>query len=515
MPAPAPVAEAFRHLQAGNPARALETAREAHAAYPQVARVFLAEGVALRMLGRLEEAAIALARGMALDPRDDALAYESGLVNQMQGNLSVALAQFELARELNPAFFAAHFSAGALRYDQREWAEAAQRFKAALSVEPGQVDALSFLARALRNNQRPDEADEVFVHALAANPHDFPLLRAFGQHSVARGNFKRAAKLFTEALRGQPEDVALPIFIAQAQLLLGNWDMAWEAYRLRETRRNFEQALASHQGGYRVPSLQSLQSREVCLVAEQGLGDILFFLRWAPGIARAGARLHFVGPSALLSVLARTGLFETLHAFGDASAPPAIPILIGDLPTMFADDPLSIPGLQLAPLPERVAHWREKLERAGPHPWVGVTWRAGLSPEASPTGLHKNVPLEMLLPAVRLIGNTFVALQRHPRAPEIAAGSETLRMALHDFSDANENMEDALALVSLLDRHVGVSNTNMHLAEAVGKTADVLVPFPPEWRWRESGNSPWFPGFRVCRQRPDGDWNEALAAIRR
>jgi hypothetical protein len=27
------------------------------------------------------------------------------------------------------------------------------------------------------------------------------------------------------------------------------------------------------------------------------------------------------------------------------------------------------------------------------------------------------------------------------------------------------------------------------------------------------GTSPWFPGFRIYRQRPDGDWKEALTAL--
>jgi hypothetical protein len=53
----------------------------------------------------------------------------------------------------------------------------------------------------------------------------------------------------------------------------------------------------------------------------------------------------------------------------------------------------------------------------------------------------------------------------------------------------------------------------MHLAAAAGATADVLVPFPPEWRWGVAGESPWFPGFRVFRQRPDGDWSRALAEL--
>jgi hypothetical protein len=53
----------------------------------------------------------------------------------------------------------------------------------------------------------------------------------------------------------------------------------------------------------------------------------------------------------------------------------------------------------------------------------------------------------------------------------------------------------------------------MHLAAAAGATADVLVPYPPEWRWRRSGESPWFPGFRVHRQSPDSDWSGALAGL--
>jgi hypothetical protein len=90
---------------------------------------------------------------------------------------------------------------------------------------------------------------------------------------------------------------------------------------------------------------------------------------------------------------------------------------------------------------------------------------------------------------------------------------DDLGCALHDFSDANDDLEDALALVALLDRHIGVSNTNMHLADAAGRTADVLVPYPPEWRWRIEGDSPWFPGFRVHRQTRDGDWGPALASL--
>jgi hypothetical protein len=54
----------------------------------------------------------------------------------------------------------------------------------------------------------------------------------------------------------------------------------------------------------------------------------------------------------------------------------------------------------------------------------------------------------------------------------------------------------------------------MHRRAETGRTARVLVPCPPEWRWMATGDeSLWFPGFRVYRQGPDGDWSGALARL--
>ena len=52
------------------------------------------------------------------------------------------------------------------------------------------------------------------------------------------------------------------------------------------------------------------------------------------------------------------------------------------------------------------------------------------------------------------------------------------------------------------------------LRAVAGKTARVLVPAPPEWRWMAEGKeSPWFPGFRVYRQEYDGSWDTAFTEL--
>jgi hypothetical protein len=86
---------------------------------------------------------------------------------------------------------------------------------------------------------------------------------------------------------------------------------------------------------------------------------------------------------------------------------------------------------------------------------------------------------------------------------------------VHDLSRTNEDLPQVLAVLAALDDYVTVSNTNVHLRAALGRTARVLVPNPPEWRWmRAEGGSPWFPGFSVYRQPASRDWSAALAKLR-
>jgi tetratricopeptide (TPR) repeat protein len=508
------IAEAFRLLEAGRAAAALEVSRRVAQVKPREPKARLAEGIALRMLGRHGEALAALEQGARIDPADHALAYEAGVVHQIEGRAGPALACFDRARSLRPGFFAAHFAAGAARLDRGAWNEAAECFRAVIDLRPGDANALLHLAWALQRAGRHAEAEQAYVRALYADPHRFETLKTFGQYSASRGRFDRAAKLFSDALREAPEDGVMAMFVAQAELLQGRWAEAWAAYRHREPRRELEATLAAAGSRYRVPALGELRGRDVTLVGEQGVGDALFFLRWAPLLRDAGARLHFAGHPRLHPLLQRTALFDSLRERFEPARGSSVPVLLGDLPALARpEDPLTVPSLRIAPEPSRVAAWRRTLESAGPRPWIGVTWRAGTSPEVVAHALYKAVPLERLLAALQPFRGTLVAMQRGATPAELDAARAAISAPLHHPGAGCDDLEDALAIVSLLDRHAGVSSTNMHLAALAGRSADVLQPFPPEWRWRAAGDSPWFPGFRVHRQDADGDWEPAMRSL--
>jgi hypothetical protein len=135
-------------------------------------------------------------------------------------------------------------------------------------------------------------------------------------------------------------------------------------------------------------------------------------------------------------------------------------------------------------------------------------------PRSGQVVLSKSVPPEVLGRSLAGMGATLVSLQRAPVPEEHAALAAAAQATVHDASDVNADLESALALVTLLDDYVGVSNTNTHLRAAAGKAGRVLVPWPPEWRWLETGRSPWFASIATYRQGRDGDWGAAVAQLR-
>ncbi|HUJ00660.1 MAG TPA: tetratricopeptide repeat protein [Usitatibacter sp.] len=539
-------ADPFRLLQDGDAQGALRAASAIAASDPGNARAHLAAGIALRVIGRADESRRELELAARLAPNDYAPQYELGVLLDAAKRTEQALAHFERCTTLRPGFAPGHFAAGVAGYALGDWARAAAHFSRVLDTDPRNVEALVNLGQCLAEQGRHDEAEallrraielapeaasarhamgwllgrlgkreaalERHEEALARNPDHVEALRAVGRHEVSRGNYARAAGLYARAATLDPGDRDLALYAAQTLLLVGRWGDAWFWYARRDSRIAFE--AAEHAAGrtYRVPALGELRGREAWVLGEQGLGDVLFFLRFAPRLRSHAARVSFAGDRRLHSLLERTHAFDRLAETAPEEAPR---ILAADLPlALGAGEDVFAASLRAPADAARAAALRERLAAAGPRPWIAVTWRSGTPREKSAQALSKSIAPRDLLGALAQSPGTVFAFQRAATAGELAAAREALRRPVHDLSDASEDPEDALAVASLVDRHIGVSSTNMHLAALAGASAEVLVPFPPEWRWRPEGDSPWFPGFRVLRQSLDGDWSAALAALR-
>jgi hypothetical protein len=372
---------------------------------------------------------------------------------------------------------------------------------------PGDPDFHNNLGLLLRDTRRLDEAIASYRRALEADPRWLEAFSNLGLALEAAGRWDEAVAAYREALARAPGFAAAHQNLALALFARGAFHAGLPHYRWRLVAQGLTSVPPDAAAQ---PWPARLDGRRLALRTEQGLGDALFFLRFAPEAARRGALLAFRGDRRLHSLLERTALFPLGLAEETAPLDGMESVFVGDLPWLLGmDDPLRYPrALALAPDPSRVRAWGEKLAALGPAPHVALTWRAGTASQGPARNLLKEIPPALLGQRLRERKATWVSVQRNPAPGEREALEAALGAPVHDASYANNDLEEILALISVVDDYVGVSNTNTHLRAGTGGTMHVFVPHPPEWRWGLAGErSPWFPDMTVERQLPNGRWD--------
>lgn len=470
-------------LRAGQPQHALEPIARALALDRKSATLHSLHAVALGELGRYADAEAAARRAVVLAPADAGAHYNLGKVLLVLGRLDGAIAEFRRSTTLDPANPGGHFN----------------------------------LALALDRTSDFEAARAALERGLQAAPDD-PWLLAGKAVSLERREGPEAAVTFARAvLERLPELAPLHFSLYNRLLGLGRWREAWPELLWRSQRRLGRHPSADEYRARRLP--ERLDGKRVLLCADWGLGDFLFFGRFAPELHARGAELTLRAPIKLLDLVRSWRWAKVVADEGPLESAGYDRVeALEDLPALLAAEGPA-PAIALQADDARRARFAEVLGRAGPAPYVGVTWRAGTDsidrPELADdvSRLTKKCPIEALGAALAPVRGTLVVLQRQPRAGEVAALSAAAGRAVCDLSEINEDLPAMAAVLTLIEDYVGVSNTNMHLRVALGGTARVLVPFPPEGKWCAQGDaSPWFPGFKIYRAAPD--WDAALGRLR-
>lgn len=270
------------------------------------------------------------------------------------------------------------------------------------------------------------------------------------------------------------------------------------------------------QAGARCPALHLTTPSEIWLKSEQGLGDTLYYLRYVQPLLALGWTFHLEVEEKLVSILSRTSFFLSVSANNPCPLS-ALWLNVGDLALAAMQcgiDEIPEP-LPLTPDPNLVMQFESALSEAGPPPYVAVSWQGGPKGSKQKNGirlLDKNVPVEILGHSLSAINATVINIQRLPTVEATSKLNNALGYQSADFTNLNENLDQMLALLSIADHYVTVSNTNLHLRESLAKPSYVLVSHPfQDWRWlTEGGTSPWYPNSQVYRQNEEKNWQEAL-----
>jgi Flp pilus assembly protein TadD len=493
-------------LQAGDEAGAENALRQIVAENPRQAEAWhLLAGLAIRA-ARAEEAVDCALRAHQLDRRNALYLNTLGIAHGEAQQLDEAVRSFRRSLKELPGRADTHYNLGKAYAKLGDLDEALRCYLRAHQLDPERAEIANNLAELYSRQGRYQDALALIAEARVRAPDNEVLAINSAIAALATSGPQDAIRELEDFVRRMPGSVVVHEELAARLLAQGRFAEGWREYAWRRTRPPAER-------------VTDLRGRRVLLLWEQGLGDQLFFLRFAAALRERAAHVAFDCPAKLFSLLKGNELID-VRPSGEAPRQDFdVALPVGDLPQALEDSTTPAP-LPLAA--RRAAEWRERLAALGPAPYLGVTWRAGTKPgykaefAAGPDFLYKEIAVASLAAAVREWRGTVVVLQRAPSSGEVEILSKALGRPAHDLSALNEDLEDMAAALSVIDEYVGVSNTNVHIRAGLKKTARVLVPFPPEFRWMHSGaESPWFPGFPLYRQRPGGDWQDVLDSLRR
>ncbi len=461
-------------------------------------------------LKRHEEALATLDRALALVPDHLDALNNRGVVLLECNRAAEALASFDAVLARAPDHLQARLNRANALAALARLDEAMADYDVAHRLAPGDPSIRFNRGNALREQGRNVEALAEYDQILAVMPQHVGAWQNRGIVLAAQNRHEEALTSYRRALALQPDHADSRFNAALSLLTIGNYRDGFAEFEWRSKRTGM-----SGKPRFRAPPWLGetpLAGKTILLHAEQGLGDTVQFARYAPVLARAGARVLLeVQPelkqllSGLDGVAAVIAEREKLPHF-DLHCPLAsLPLA---MKTEIETIPQDIPYLKASE--QQIARWHSRLEAMAP-PRIALAW-SGRSTHLNDR--NRSMAFAHLEPLLALPEFRFVSLQRELRP----ADAERLTVAPRIVHLGNElaDFGDTAAVLMLVDLLICVDTSVGHVAGALGRPAFVLLPFQPDWRWGlDQPRSPWYPqALTLFRQTRPGDWPGVIERVR-
>jgi tetratricopeptide (TPR) repeat protein len=448
-------------------------------------------------------------RPASLPPTDaDALA-RAGMAAHQRGDLATAQREYEAALRARPGDAVATHYLGVLAYQRDDLATALPLLEQSARAVPDEAEFHNNLGLALAAADRLQDAIAAYERAVALRPSHAGAWSNLGLARTARNELVEAIADLRRAIALAPDLPAAHWNLALALLARGDYAAAWPEYewrlRIREFRPDHAPSPAPRWNG------EPIAGKRLLVVAEQGLGDTLHFIRYAIELARRGAFVIARVPSKLARLMAtvpgvaEVNVRETVAASADfqiplMSIPGALGVTAGEI---FAP----VPYLAVdATLREHAV--RDIRGIAAGRAAVGLAWSGA---QRNTNDRRRSMQLATLAPLLAQASIAWFSLQHDDdeAVASVPAAAALTRLPQRIDFDGMAAMIDVLDLVVTVDTSVA------HVAGALGKPVWILLPFAADWRWGLAhASSRWYPTARLFRQHQPGDWSGVVARVR-
>jgi tetratricopeptide (TPR) repeat protein len=501
---------------------------------------YFAQGTDLAKKGQRDEAISLFRKALRLRPEHAKTHHNMGVALAAEKTFLQAIACFRSAIRYQPKYVEAYYGLGNALLELEQLEDAANAFQSAVNIKPDNFDACNNLGLTLNRLGRADEAVVILRQAVRLKPNlkeahnhlglaymeagDFVAAEASFENALRlnplfaeahtnlgsafkeRGRIKEALTCYNLALAVDPNAVTPHWNRSLAWLQLGNYEQGWREYEWRWKRKETK--------ARRFPEPQwdgtQLHGDTILLYMEQGFGDMLQFIRYAPMVAKLGGRVIVAAPPQLTELFSTCPGIERVISEKEEPPPFDYHASIMTLPSLFQTTLLTVPDQvpYLAADPVKMEIWRERLSNL-PGFKVGIAWQGNPRHKLD---RYRSISLSFFEPLSRVNGVTLVSLQKGLGTEQLPIFHDQLPVV--SLKPEISSYNDTAAIMKCLDLVVCCDTSVAHLAGALGTRVWVTLATVTDWRWLlDRTDSPWYPTMRLFRQDHLGDWRVVFDRI--
>jgi len=399
--------------------------------------------------------------------------------------------------------------------------DAILNFDRAIALAPQEPSYYNNKGAALFDSEiSTEKAIEAYKKAIEIDPNLPETLMNLGRTSKWSGRLKEAIDYYRKAVEANPDYVDAHLNLSFALLMDGQLEEGWKEFEWRWKSDQLKPR------GLKIPEWKGepLHGKTILVYAEQGFGDALQFVRYAP-ILKAHYNCYVIVEvrNPLVRLIKTVKGIDQVISFGEkipegvdyAVSMMSIPRVLGSLtkPHDFEEPVWNGPYFNIDD--NRHDYWKAELAKLPPGFRVGICW-AGMSradnPQAQNVDRLRSTTLASFAPAASIKGVSWVSLQKGPPAEQI--NTPMRGMTIGDWTPDLDDFYDTATLIKELDLVITVDTAVAHLAAALGKPTWILSRWDGCWRWlKDRTDTPWYPSVRLFNQTAPNDWTPVMGQL--
>jgi tetratricopeptide (TPR) repeat protein len=398
---------------------------------------------------------------------------------------------------------------GSQKYDLAE-----KHFKIGAELIQNSPEPFTDYAELLSLQYRYYEAIECYKKALTIDPKSIIAHVNYGNSLKEIGKYDEAIIHYKHALLLDPNNAHAHHGLGYEYLRKGEYELGWREHewRFKVTRlKNITGCiLYSDKNEW---DGTSLKNKVLYIYTEQGIGDVIQFIRFIPEIISVGTKIILACQKELHSLLSCMKEISDIISLDDdpgkydyqcslLSLPLKLNVTLKNLNN-------EVPYIKVEN--KHISFWKRKMGKKTGKMKVGIVWAGN---PAFIKDRTRSPGFEVFEDILNLEEIKFYSLQMGDAKNDLHISD--LSNKVIDLTDNLNDFKDTAALMSGLDLIISSCTAPLHLAGSLGLPVWAILSKYSDWRWMvDRSDSPWYPTMRLFRQENANDWQSLMNHIKK